>query len=94
MNLQEHLEGRSASPDVCSTRSGSRLLVDNSKVEIGGKHRHRLLPRRCHRCWEPAACGRYRDVSAKQGGKCTFRFFDQSMDDEMRAQEAYRKGPD
>jgi diguanylate cyclase (GGDEF)-like protein len=88
LNAQEHLEA--------AQRLATRLLgairqpiaLANGKLQIGAS-----IGIACCRTdavdvgslLHAADIAMYR---AKQGGKSTFRFFDQSMDDEMRAQES------
>ncbi len=90
-DAQEHLDGTKRLAARVLNEIRQPIHLGNGKVEIGasiGIASYRGDAVDVGSLLRAADIAMYR---AKQGGKYTFRFFDQSMDDEMRAQEAIEK---
>jgi predicted signal transduction protein with EAL and GGDEF domain len=88
---QEHLEGVTRLAGRVLNEIRQPILLGHSKIEIGAS----IGIAACRGdAVDVGSLLRAADIAmyrAKQGGKCTFCVFDQSMDDEMRAQEAIER---
>ena len=89
--LQAHLEGAKRLADRLINAIRQPILADDAKFEIGASIG--IAPCRAD-ATNVTSLLRAADIAmyrAKQSGGSTFRFFEPSMDEEMRAQEAIEK---